>query len=89
MAKKKSDHIELDWDSLTLAEAADIEDVIDAPLESVLVNPANSKKARAMLAFAWIAKRREDPNFTLEDAGKLSLTIFTPAMPENPTPAAG
>lgn len=86
---EKSEHIELDWDSLTLAEAADIEDVIDAPLESVLLDPKNSKKARAMQAFAWISKRRVDPNFTLEDAGKLNLTVFVPPPPENPTPAAG
>lgn len=89
MAKKKSDHITLDWDSLTLLETADIEDVIGGPLEAVLLDPANAKKARAMLAYAWIAKRREDPTFTLEDAGKLKLTVFVPPPPENPTPAAG
>ncbi|MFD5640737.1 hypothetical protein ACFWIP_02945 [Streptomyces anulatus] len=77
MAKNKtavpSDVFSLDIDSLSLNEIESIEDIIDGPLDS-LAKPG-AKKARMLKAMAYVVKRREDPNFTIEDAGNLRVEL--------------
>lgn len=77
MAKNKaavpSDVFSLDIDSLSLNEIEAIEDIIDGPLDS-LAKPG-AKKARMLKAMAYVVKRREDPSFTIEDAGNLRVEL--------------
>ncbi|WP_406138807.1 hypothetical protein OH828_14430 [Streptomyces anulatus] len=68
-----SDVFSLDIDSLSLNEIEAIEDIIDGPLDS-LAKPG-AKKARMLKAMAFVVKRREDPNFTIEDAGNLRVEL--------------
>ncbi|WP_030779360.1 hypothetical protein [Streptomyces sp. NRRL S-920] len=63
--------LSLDIDSLTIDEIDVIEEIIDGPLDS-LAKPG-ARKAKMLRAMAVVIKRREDPSFTAEDAGKLKI----------------
>jgi len=68
-----SDVLSLNIDSLTLDEIEIIEDLIDAPLDSL--GKPGAKKARLLKAMAYVIKRRDNPDFTLEDAGRLKIQL--------------
>ncbi|MER5258535.1 hypothetical protein [Streptomyces sp. NPDC002855] len=63
--------LSLDIDSLTIDEIDVIEEIIDGPLDA-LAKPG-ARKAKMLRAMAVVIKRREDPTFTAEDAGKLRI----------------
>ncbi|MFE2245250.1 hypothetical protein [Streptomyces lavendulae] len=68
-----SDVLSMDIDSLTIDEIETIEDIIDGPLDS-LAKPG-AKKGRLLKAMAYVVKKRENPEFTLEDAGRLRIEL--------------
>ncbi|MFE6159811.1 hypothetical protein ACFQ7F_12970 [Streptomyces sp. NPDC056486] len=68
-----SDVLSLNIDSLTLDEIEIIEDLIDAPLDSL--SKPGQKKARLLKAMAYVIKRRDNPDFTLADAGRLKIQL--------------
>lgn len=57
--------------SLTLGEVAKIEDLSGQPIQSF--GDDHAPMGKAMAAFAYVVKRRQDPTFTWEDALGLSL----------------
>jgi hypothetical protein len=61
----------IDLDSLTIDEIDLIEDVAGASIDDVLAGTV--RKGKVLRAFALIALRRDDPNATVEDAGKVSV----------------
>ncbi|WP_172385210.1 hypothetical protein [Streptomyces sp. MNP-20] len=63
--------LSLDIDSLTIDEIDVIEEIIDGPLD-MLAKPG-ARKAKLLRAMAVVIKRREDPDFSAEDAGKLKI----------------
>ncbi|MFF4531443.1 hypothetical protein ACFY1P_19505 [Streptomyces sp. NPDC001407] len=65
------DVLALDIDSLTIDEIDLIEEIVDGPLD-MLAKPG-ARKGKMIRAMAVVIKRREDPNFTAEDAGKLRI----------------
>lgn len=67
------DVLNLDIDSLTLDEIDAIETIIDGPLDD-LAKPG-ARKAKMLKAMAYVIKRREDPSFTVEDAGRLKISL--------------
>nr|BEK66832.1 hypothetical protein KPHV_40590 [Kitasatospora purpeofusca] len=76
MPKKRDDMGELlsvDIDSLTIEEIETIEEIIDAPLDS-LAQPG-VRKGKMMRAMAVVIKRRTDPTFSVADAGRLRISI--------------
>ncbi|MFE0699413.1 hypothetical protein [Streptomyces sp. NPDC058872] len=73
--------LSLDIDSLSIDEIELIEDVIDGPLDQ-LAKPG-ARKGRLLRAMAVVIKRREDPNFSAEDAGKLRIEFKQ--KPKDPT----
>jgi hypothetical protein len=78
MPAKKADTVapdvlSLNIDSLTLDEIEIIEDLIDAPLDTL--SKPGQKKARLLKAMAFVIKRRDNPDFTLEDAGRLRIEL--------------
>ncbi|MDX2390187.1 hypothetical protein NJL88_08930 [Streptomyces sp. DK15] len=88
MAKKTAEAIgnlgevlSIDIDSLSIDEIDLIEETIDGPLDQ-LAKPG-ARKAKLLRAMALVIKRREDPTFTAEDAGKLRIQLK--AAPKNPT----
>jgi hypothetical protein len=73
VADDMSEVLSLNIDSLTLDEIDAIEEIIDAPLDS-LTKPG-TRKAKLLKAMAYVIKRRDNPNFTIEDAGKLRIQL--------------
>lgn len=76
MTSKTADMGELlsvDIDSLSIEEIELIEEVLDAPLDS-LAKPG-ARRGKMLRAMALVIKRRTDPEFSIEDAGRLRISI--------------
>ena len=61
-----------DFESLTLNEVEQIELITGNSIDQIL--DAGQAKGKAMKAIIFIMKKRVDPNFTLEQAGSISMT---------------
>jgi hypothetical protein len=61
-----------DFESLTLNEVETIELITGSSIDQLM--DAGQAKGKAMKAIIYIMKKRTDPNFTLEQAGNLSMT---------------
>lgn len=61
-----------DFESLTLNEVEQIELITGNSIDQLL--DAGQAKGKAMKAIIFIMKKRIDPNFTLEQAGEISMT---------------
>jgi len=61
-----------DFESLTLNEVETIELITGSSIDQLM--DAGQAKGKAMKAIIFIMKKRTDPNFTLEQAGSLSMT---------------
>jgi hypothetical protein len=74
----------LDFESMTLAEIEQIEVLTGRNIESIMSDGA--PRGVALKAIIWTLRRRENPGYTLEDAGKVSLkeatSLFTDADDE-------
>jgi hypothetical protein len=74
----------LDFESMTLAEIEQIEVLTGRNIESIMADGA--PRGVALKAIIWTLRRRENPGYTLEDAGKVSLkeatALFTDADDE-------
>ncbi|MHC0429229.1 hypothetical protein ACX6XY_03445 [Streptomyces sp. O3] len=75
------DVLSLDIDSLSIDEIDIIEDIIDGPLDA-LAKPG-ARKAKLLRAMAVVIKRRDDPDFSAKDAGKLRIQFKQ--KPKDPT----
>jgi hypothetical protein len=61
-----------DFESLTLNEVETIELITGSSIDQLM--DAGQAKGKAMKAIIFVMKKRTDPNFTLEQAGALSMT---------------
>jgi hypothetical protein len=61
-----------DFESLTLNEVEQIELITGASIDQLM--DAGQPKGKAMKAIIFTIKKRTDPNFTLEQAGAVSMT---------------
>jgi hypothetical protein len=61
-----------DFESLTLNEVEQIELITGASIDQLL--DAGQAKGKAMKAIIFIMKKRIDPDFTLEQAGQISMS---------------
>lgn len=66
------DALNIDINDLTIAEVVEIEDLTGMPLDAL--GQADKPKGRMLQALAYISKRRDNPDFTFEDAGALKIT---------------
>ena len=57
---------------LTIEEVATLEEAFDLSLQDI-----DMTRALAVQHLVWFAKRRKEPRFTLEDAGKLPITVLS------------
>lgn len=71
--------LNLNLDSLTIDEMETMEEITGAPFDEAF--GAGKPKAKVLRALAFIIKRREDPDFTLEDAGKLAIRLDADPVP--------
>ena len=62
----------MDITELTLAEVADVERLSKQSFSTVA--DQGSPKGKVLQALAYVIKRREDPKYKFEDAGKLTFT---------------
>lgn len=65
----------IDFNSLTLDEVEQIELLTGRNIDSIMTDDA--PRGRALKALIFVMKKRNDPNFTIEEAGKMSLTAAT------------
>jgi hypothetical protein len=68
------DMIVLNLDDIELGELETIEDVAGA--EAVEAMMAGRMTAKAVVAVAYVVKRRENPAFTIEDARKIKVNAL-------------
>jgi hypothetical protein len=61
-----------DFESLTLNEVEQIELITGNSIDQIL--DAGQAKGKAMKAIIFIMKKRTNPDFTLEQAGQISMT---------------
>jgi hypothetical protein len=60
-----------DFESLTLDEVEQIELICGTSIDQIL--DAGQPKGKTLKAIIFVMKKREDPSFTLEQAGKISM----------------
>jgi len=60
-----------DFESLTISEVETIEMISGSPIDALMDD--NSLKGKSLKAVVFVVKLRENPKFTLEDAGKVSF----------------
>jgi len=57
--------------TLTLDEVETIENLSGRAMDELM--DAGQLKGKALKAIIWVVRKREDPNFKMEDAGKVSV----------------
>lgn len=62
---------QFDFESLTLEEVELIENLTNSSIDEAFTN--GKPKGKALSAFVWVVLKRENPNYKMEDAKKLSL----------------
>ena len=85
--------INVDFNQFTIGDLEDFEDIVGKPYAQVFAEGAEGQlSAKAMTALVYITQRREDPNYTLDDARKEKVAALEFASAdeaaEDPTDAA-
>lgn len=70
-----------DFESLTLDEVETIELITGASIDQIM--EAKSPKGKALKAIIFVIKKREDPNFTLEQVGNFKMTDVNQILVNN------
>ncbi len=70
-----NDVFTIDINDLTIAEVVLIEEMTGLPLDAL--GQPDVPKGKMMQALAFISKRREDPDFTWEQAGELRISAVS------------
>jgi|TARA_R110000824_G_scaffold159009_1_gene333176 hypothetical protein len=73
MNQPKDSHINFNINDLTISEIVTVEDLTGLPFDA-LTDP-DKPKGRMLQALAFISKRRENPDYTFEMAGELSISM--------------
>lgn len=80
-----NEFLEFNLNDLTIGEIEEIEDLTGLPFTGLLNE--GQPMGRVLRAVAYVAKRRENPDFTFEDAGKLKFRAVSDTP--DPTDASG
>ena len=67
-----SELLNIDINELTIAEVVEIEERTGLPLDAL--GQSDRPKGKMLQALAYIVKRRDDPEFTWEQAGELRIS---------------
>lgn len=76
----------INFEDLTLDEIEEIENLLGRGIDEAFAD--GKPKGRALKVFIYIGKRRQDPNFKFEDAGKISQKEAVAFMSGEPDPKA-
>jgi len=60
------------FSTLTLDEVETIENLSGMPMDELM--GVGKLKGKALKAIIWVAKKRVDPNYKMEDAGKVTFS---------------
>jgi len=60
-----------DFESLTLEEVELIENLTNSGIDEAFAN--GKPKGKALAAFVWVVLKRDNPNYKMSDAKKVSL----------------
>ena len=66
-------YINFNLNDLTIGEIVSIEELTGLPFDA-MTDP-DKPKGKLLQAIAYISKRRDNPEFTFEDAGNLKLNL--------------
>ncbi len=77
------DVISIDLDDLTIDEIELLEDELNMPFDGIgkIFADPNAKKAKVLRAIALAVRRRTDPDFPAEKAGKLKISFKADPVP--------
>ena len=64
--------INFDLNDMTIAEIVSVEELTGLPFDA-MTDP-DKPKGKMLQALAYISKKRDNPDFTFEDAGKIKIT---------------
>lgn len=80
------EYLTIDLGKLRIREIEEIEEIAEAPFDSLFQE--GKPRGKALRAIGYVVKRRENPDFTLDDAGEL-IVNFSDDEPKrtDPTPA--
>ena len=81
MTDTPDDVLNIDISDLTIAEVVEIEALTGQPLDAL--GQPDKPKGLMLQALAYITKKRDNPEFTFEDAG--ALKISTTSSKPDPT----
>jgi hypothetical protein len=62
---------QFDFESLTLEEVELIENLTNTGIDQAFAD--GKPKGKALAAFVWVVLKRDNPNYKMEDAKKVSL----------------
>jgi hypothetical protein len=62
---------DFDFDSLTLEEVELIENLTNSSIDEAFAS--GNPKGKALSAFVWVVLKRNNPDFKMEDAKKITL----------------
>ena len=74
------DIAEIDIDTLKIREIEELEEISGMSVDSLDADDA--PKGKLLRALAYIVKKRENPDFTLEDAGELVIKPVSDSDPK-------
>lgn len=77
--------LEFDLDSLTMQDAADLEEHAGVPIEDVAKRLKNKPPMKLIIVCLWIMERKRNPRFTLADTRNLKFSDIE-FEDEAPTP---
>lgn len=63
--------MEIDFNTMTLNEIEQIELITGRSIDAIMDDGA--PRGRVFKAIIWVVRKRTDPNFTLEQAGEMSM----------------
>ena len=69
----------VDINDLTIAEIVEIEERTGLPLDAL--GQSDQPKGKMLQALAFISKRRDNPDFTWEQAGELRINTTSEPVP--------
>ena len=79
MSDQLDEVLQIDISDLTISEVCEIEDRTGLPLDA-LGSPEHPK-GRMLQALAYVIKRRENPDYTWEQAGALKINTTSAKVP--------
>lgn len=77
MAGSDNETLKVELDELTIGEVEDIEEVTGRHIAEIGQELVNGPvRAKTLKALTWILKRRDNPEFTLEDARGIKIDVW-------------